>query len=134
MAKCYLKRTLKLNEEINSLLLTVEELETQTEKITTSIDPHKVKTDFNPHSREDTIVKTIEFKNKVNNKIDELVDLKSDIHCKINLVENDDYRILLTMRYINLKSFEEIAVFMNYSYRHITRLHGWALQEFGKVM
>ena len=79
------------------------------------------------------MVKAYRFlKNKVPTKIDKLIDLKNEIFERIEQVESADYRNLLILRYINLNSFEEIAVTMCYSYRHVTRMHGWALQEFGK--
>ena len=133
-AKEYLRQTLKIDKEINILLQTIEKLEADAEKTTTVLNPKKVEGQgsFNLHSREDTIVKLIDFRNKVNGKIDKLVDLKNEIYDKINLVENTDHRNLLILRYVNLNSFEEIAVTMCYSYRHVTRMHGWALQEFEK--
>lgn len=133
-AKEYLRQTLKIDKEINILLQTIEKLEAEAEKTTTVLNPKKVEGQgsFNLHSREDTMVKLIDFKNKVNRKIDKLVDLKNEIFERIEQVESADYRNLLILRYINLNSFEEIAVTMCYSYRHVTRMHGWALQEFGK--
>lgn len=133
-AKEYLRQTLKIDKEINILLQTIEKLEAEAEKTTTVLNPKKVEGQgsFNLHSREDTIVKLIDFKNKVNCKIDKLVDLKNEIFERIERVESTDYRNLLILRYINLNSFEEIAVTMCYSYRHVTRMHGWALQQFEK--
>lgn len=37
---------------------------------------------------------------------------------------------ILTRRYLLGQSWEQIAVGMGYSYRHITKLHGWALKNF----
>ncbi len=132
--KEYLRQTFKLDQEINILLQTIEKLEAEAEKTTTYLNPKKVEGQgsFNLHSREDTIVKLIDLKNKVNSKVYKLVDLKNEIFEKIEKVENTDHRNLLILRYINLNSFEEIAVTMCYSYRHITRMHGWALQQFEK--
>jgi DNA-directed RNA polymerase specialized sigma subunit len=132
--KEYLKQTFKLDVEINTLIETVESLEASATKVTTILDPNKVGSgSFNIDSREQTIVKMCDLKNKINQKIDELVDLKSNVYEQIAKIDNSDYRLLLTLRYVNLKSFEEIAVLMNYTYRHITRLHGNALQYFEKM-
>lgn len=132
-AKEYLKQTFTIDREIKALIQTVEELESKAEKITTSLQMNEAKTDFNPHSREDTIVKMIDMKNKINDRIDNLVDLKSEIFDKINKIEDPEYRTLLTLRYINLYTFEQIAVEMHYSWRHIIRKHGYALLEFEKA-
>lgn len=46
----------------------------------------------------------------------------------INRVDDSTYRALLTARYINCETWEQIAIDMNYSYVHIVhRLHPQAL-------
>lgn len=131
--KEYLKQTFKLDAEINSLIQSVETLEAKATKVTTMLDPNKVgQGSFNLHSREQIIVKKCDFECNINKKIDEFIDLKRQIYEQIYKLDNADYRILLTHRYINLKTFEQIAVEMNYTYRHITRLHGYAIQSFEK--
>src|SRR5699024_7820139 len=120
--------------EINSLMQTIETLETKAEKTTSTLDPERVEktsqNDYRENSREDTIVKMIDYKNKINDKIDELVDLKDEIFDKVYKMKEGNYRTLLILRYINLYTFEKIAVEMNYSYRNILYMHGHALQEF----
>lgn len=37
---------------------------------------------------------------------------------------------ILRKRYIEAKSFEEIATELGYTYRHVIRMHGWALLKF----
>ena len=51
-----------------------------------------------------------------------------DVQNVINSVSNPTYRQVLTYRYINGYTWEQIAVVMNYSYVHICRLHGYALK------
>lgn len=41
---------------------------------------------------------------------------------------------VLFSRYVDCKAWEQIAVDMGYSYRHIVRLHGEALAKFKKIM
>ena len=48
----------------------------------------------------------------------------------INGLANPIHVRILRKRYIDGKTFEEIAVALHYTYRHVTRLHGSALQEF----
>lgn len=54
----------------------------------------------------------------------------TDIEKRIREMKDDNEQELLRMRYLQGKTFEEIAVAMRYAYRHITRLHGNALQNF----
>lgn len=64
---------------------------------------------------------------RLQNKIDaaaEQIDSMDDIH----------HSTILRLRYINGKRWEEIACDMHYSFRHVIRIHGDALQAFQKIM
>lgn len=50
---------------------------------------------------------------------------------RIMNMKNATYSKVLLLRYIDGLRWEEIACKMNYSFRHVTRLHGSALAAFG---
>lgn len=50
----------------------------------------------------------------------------------IDLVTDPVQREVLDRRYIRGELWEDIAYNMNYSRRHINRLHGWALQSIAR--
>ena len=60
--------------------------------------------------------------------ITRLLVIKAKIKDMINLVENPVYRVLLSHRYEGFNTLEEIAIKMNYGYRHIIRMHKEALK------
>jgi len=66
---------------------------------------------------------------KIVAEIDRLIDLRQEIMTVIAAVPDPAQRELLERRYIQLQSLERIAVEMNYSYRQVKRIHGWALQK-----
>ena len=78
------------------------------------------------------IDKIIDLQNEINLEIDNLVDLKSEIRGKISNVYNQKFITLLTDKYINGFTFEEIAERMDTSYETIKSWHGEALQIFRK--
>ena len=84
-------------------------------------------------SGEDKIQTAVEkaciIEDKIVAEIDRLVDLRQKIMTVIAAVPDPAQRELLERRYIQLQSLERIAVEMNYSYVHVKRLHGWALQR-----
>lgn len=84
-------------------------------------------------SGEDKIQTAVEkaciIEDKIVAEIDRLVDLRQKIMTVIAAVPDSAQRELLERRYIQLQSLERIAVEMNYSYVHVKRLHGWALQR-----
>lgn len=78
------------------------------------------------------IDKIIDLQYKINMEIDELVDLKSEIRGKINNVYNQKFITLLTDKYINGFTLEQIAERMDISYETVKGWHGEALQIFRK--
>lgn len=64
---------------------------------------------------------------EMNADIDRLVELRRDIERAITSVEDETLQELLERRYIHGQTFERIAAEMYYSYMHICRLHGKAL-------
>jgi len=65
-------------------------------------------------------------------ELSSLIDLKLKVSEEINSLQNWRYVRILHSRYLLYKSFEEIAVDMNYSYRYVTKMHGYALNEFDR--
>ena len=53
-----------------------------------------------------------------------------EIHDQIHKMQDGAEKEVLERRYLMGESWEKIAVAMNYTYRHVTRLHGTALQNF----
>lgn len=53
-----------------------------------------------------------------------------EIRRQISMVPDPTEQEILSRRYLLNQSWEKIAVEMRYSYRNITRLHGYALKHF----
>lgn len=80
---------------------------------------------------------------KVENKALDLVSLKKDIDlhnikieevkreisCVIDKIEDDTLKNLLRLRYLEFRKWEDIAYILNYTKRHIHRKHTEALEE-----
>ena len=60
----------------------------------------------------------------------EKMKIYADIENRICAMDDETEKEILRLKYIKGNSFEKIAVQMNYSYRHVIRLHGDALQNF----
>ena len=78
------------------------------------------------------IDKIIDMENEINFEIEQLLDLKSEIRQRIALVYNPVYIAILTDRYINCMTFEQIAEKLEKDYSTICRWYGQALQVFRK--
>lgn len=71
--------------------------------------------------------KIIEAKNRVSDELETLEATDREIIGTIDKITDGTLHTLLYERYINGKTWEQIAVLMNYTYRRVTQLHGKAL-------
>ena len=129
-AKAWLKRGWQLDREINSLLRTKEETRAWLMSVTASYSGEPVNGTRDPH-RYDRLA---ELDEKIDRRIDQLVAVKQEIMDAIAQVEDSRYRTLLTERYMEFRTWEQIAVDMNYTWRRVMQLHGEALIALGQVV
>ena len=76
--------------------------------------------------------KIIALQETINEEIDRLVDLKAEMREKIEKVYNPQFIALLTDKYLNGYTLEQIGERMGKSYETIRIWHGQALQVFRK--
>lgn len=83
------------------------------------------------HDTMDKIVSKIEqMENEIDMLVDRYIDNKRIIISQIDSMSDEmTYKILFS-RYVEQKTFEKMAIEMNYCYKQIIRRHGKALQEF----
>jgi len=124
--KEYLGRYKPLDEQVNQLLLEKQEILALGTKVTPTYSdiPHKSNIGDKTST---TIEKLEEHEQKINQKIDEFIAVKSDIERAIHTVQDDTLRLLMRYRYINGWTWERIAVEMHYTYQWVCQLHGKAL-------
>jgi DNA-directed RNA polymerase specialized sigma subunit len=123
--KKYLQQYGKLNKEIDRQLEEITRLKALAEKATTTLSGMPKGTS----DKDDTYIRLIDLRGEVNDKIDQYVDMRKEIVRAIDTVEDLTLRTLLSRRYINGETWEQVAVNMNYCYMQICRLHGKALES-----
>ena len=77
----------------------------------------------------DTICKIVDLEREINEDIDRLVDLKAEARRVINAVSDPDQQLILELRYLCYKPWNEIMTELGYSEPTIYRLHGEALKR-----
>ena len=82
----------------------------------------------NVYKMQDIIGKIVDLENEINADIDQLVDLKREMVTAIKAVADPECQTLLELRFLCFKTWEQIAVEMNYSIQHIYRLRDKALK------
>ena len=76
----------------------------------------------------------VDMERDINAEIDRLADTREEIMAVIEQLPDERLKLLLEMKYISLKTLEQIAVAMDYSYKQICRLHGKALAAVKDVL
>lgn len=132
-AKEYLRQLWNLDREIEIKYRELEELRAQI-GIKAQLDP----TDNVGHSGNtsdpvsDIAVRIVQMEHRINRKIDRLINLKRKITAQIDGMENRNYRMVLTCRYVLMQTWDDVAESVGYERRQCIRIHGMALQEFAR--
>jgi len=133
-AKEYLSQAIWLDQMIDSKLEQLATLKSLAMKVTSSFTKEKIcGGNIEKSKMESTMVKVIDLENEINADIDRLVDLKKDIQDTINMMDDINQQLLLELRYLSGKGWDEIAASMGYDPRTVYRIHGKALKEFEKM-
>ena len=128
-AKEYLSQAYRLDKRIDSKIEQFKSLNLLATKCTSTL-PDMPKSQSISNSRlEDTVVKIVDLQEEINMDIDSLVDLKRDIVKTIKSVQNPEYQIILELRYLCFKTWEEIAVQMNCSIDNVFKIRKNALKS-----
>ena len=130
--KQYLQQISRLDRMINNKLSEISQLIELAMSVYAVKNEERVQTTPNFDKIGTAYCKIEEMEEKLDKLIDEYVDKKNLIISQIDGIENETYYEILFARYIEKKTFENIADEMTYSFRNVTRLHGRALQEFEK--
>lgn len=70
------------------------------------------------------------YAQRLSAKWDELINLRETAKKLIDTLKDGRYREVLTLRYLDGQSWEQVAVTMGYDYYHVHKLHGRALKIF----
>lgn len=131
-AKQYLKQAYRLNEMIKS---NQEELSALRESASSiaGIDYSKDKVQSSKSSGDagfvNVVAKIVELEDSINADIAKCISLKNEIRTVINNVQDADEKLLLRLRYINFKTWDEICEELYVSLRTVHRVHAAALEK-----
>lgn len=130
--KQYLNQIDRINRMVNNKLAEIYQLKTMVCSISVSANEDKVQSSSDKDKLGSAVAKIVDLENEINKAIDIYVDKKERIVSQIDSIKDImEYRVLFS-RYIEYKTFEQIAEDNDYSVRQILRIHGNALVEFEK--
>lgn len=130
--KDYLKQISRLDSMIQNKLSEILQYRELSVSLTAVSSDIKVRTSPDMDRIGNSIARLDEMEQQLDEMIDHYVDKKSHIIAQIDDIEDEVYYQVLFARYIEKKTFEKIAMELNYSLRQISRVHESALTEFEK--
>lgn len=132
-AKEYLGQVSRINRMIKNKVSEIAQLKEIAINISAIDTEERVQTspDFDKIGK--MFVRIDEEEDKLNSLIFEYIELKNKIISQIEGIREEIFYCVLFSRYIENKTFEKIAIDMQYSFRQITRIHGKALLAFDKM-
>lgn len=133
-AQIYLEKIKWLDVMVDSKLEELCKLDSKVKRITPVMSTTGAGGSGNPDRHGDAIAKIIDLQNEINRVNDEFVELSKEAGELLKRISKPEQYQVLHKRYVLYESFEDIAVEMRYSYRHICNIHGRALQAFEKVL
>ncbi len=103
------------------------ELETEATRQTAQLTQERKSQNYDPDRLAELVVKIVEVQEEINRQLQKSYELMAKIEKAIEkLPEREKY--LIRARYLDGKSWEQIAVDMNYSWRQVHRIHANALK------
>lgn len=125
-AKEYLSRAFEMDRRINIKIEQLKQLRDLSTQCT-SVLSDMPKAKGAKQRLEETVCKIADFETDLNADIDALVDAKREIECVIDTVPDMTQRMLLQMRYLTFRSWDDIAHSLCVSYNHVFKIHRAAL-------
>ena len=120
----------RIDKEIEALLRLVQRTRESLETVTQNYDSDGAQSTKNPHKYD----RLVELESLVDEKIDQQIALKAEILNTIMQLEDRRQRLVLMEYYIEMKTFEQVAVDIHYSWRQIMNIHGHALKEVQRTL
>ncbi len=132
--KKYLQQIRLYDARIDTKLEDLHRLKEMATKITPVLKDDVVSGGGNQDKLGDAMAKIIDLEAEINRDVDRYVNAKQEISATLEKISDPDQLKVLHQRYVQYKTWEQIAYDTGFSYRWICTLHGKALQEIEKIL
>ncbi len=133
-AKEYLRQYQEALTDIRNLEAEAEEIESMAMSMTVRTDGERVQSSGRKDRMADLAAKVADLEMEIMDMRTDALHKLQAVERTIGQVEDKDYRQLLHMRYIEKRTWEEIAVSLKKSWRWTCSLHGKALQSVQEII
>ena len=130
-AKDYMMQIRRMDDRIKALELSAKSALDRATGTTTAYDKLPIdRSHVNPRLEENYA----ELMERIRWEKAELMRVQEDVTATISKIKRNEYATLLLNYYVLGWTFEQCAVQMHFSYRHIVRIHGEALMEVQRII
>jgi DNA-directed RNA polymerase specialized sigma subunit len=132
--KKYLQQIRLYDSHINTKLKDLHQLKEMVTKITQTLKDDVVSGGGNQDKLGDAIAKIVDLKAEIDRDIDHYVAAKQEISATLDKLTDPDQLQVLHMRYVQNKTWEQIACDMHMTYRNVCYIHGKGLQSVNQIL
>ena len=130
--KEYLQQIGRYDRLINNKLVELAQYRSMACSVSAAKNDERVQSSPSYDTMDKIVSKIEQMENEIDMLVDRYIDNKRIIISQIDSMSDEMTYQILFSRYVEQKTFEKMAIEMNYCYKQIIRRHGKALQEFKK--
>lgn len=128
--KEYLQQISRYGRLINNKLVELAQYRSMACSVSAVKNDERVQSSPSYDTMDKIVSKIEQMENEIDMLVDRYIDNKRIIISQIDSMADEMTYQILFSRYVEQKTFEKMAIEMNYCYKQIIRRHGKALQEF----
>lgn len=128
--KEYLQQISRYDRLINNKLVELAQYRSMACSVSAVKNDERVQSSPSYDTMDKIVSKIEQMENEIDMLVDRYIDNKRIIISQIDSMSDETTYQILFSRYVEQKTFEKMAIEMNYCYKQIIRRHGKALQEF----
>lgn len=128
--KKYLQQIGRYDRLINNKLVELAQYRSMACSVSAVKNDERVQSSPSYDTMDKIVSKIEQMENEIDMLVDRYIDNKRIIISQIDSMSDEMTYQILFSRYVEQKTFEKMAIEMNYCYKQIIRRHGKALQEF----
>lgn len=132
--KRYLQQIKLYDSHINTKLDELQHLKEMVTRITPTLKDDVVSGGGSQDKLADAVVKIVDLEAGIDREIDRYVNAKQEISSVLDGIVDPDQLQVLHKRYVQYKTFEQIACDMNMTYRNVCYIHGKALLAVNEII
>lgn len=128
--KQYLGQIERLNRMIENKMVESKQIRNMVCNISVPLDKERVQTSSNYDKLGDGVSKLVDIEKETDELVDKYVNTRRKIISQIDKMENRDFYLVLTYKFVQSLEFKDIFLKMGIAERTMYSIYGQALKEF----